>query len=251
VKKGWNLAASVARGGDRLLNAVIAILLIIALLFGGFGVWDTWKIYHNASVSADLLKYKPNSTGYDTPNPILKELQKINPDICAWLTVDETHIDYPVVQGENNWEYLNRGVDKEFSLSGSIFLDCDNSNDFTDPFSLIYGHHMEGNVMFGELPNFLEDDYFESHSTGTLFTVEHTLFITWFACMETDAFDMMVYWPTRYQTSEPIDDLVEYLQENATQYREIGVTSSDRIVALSTCSDGATDGRVVLFGRIS
>jgi hypothetical protein len=101
---------------------VIAIMLAVALLFGGFGVWDTWNIYHNAGVSSDLLKFKPNSSGYDTPNPSLEDLQKINPDVCAWLTVDETHIDYPVVQGENNWEYLNWGVDGEFSLRAAFSL---------------------------------------------------------------------------------------------------------------------------------
>jgi sortase B len=230
---------------------VIAIMLAVALLFGGFGVWDTWNIYHNAGVSSDLLKFKPNSSGYDTPNPSLEDLQKINPDVCAWLTVDETHIDYPVVQGENNWEYLNWGVDGEFSLSGSIFLDYRNSKDFSDSLSLIYGHHMEGNKMFGEIPNFLEEDYFDSHTTGTLYTVEHTKFITWFACIETDAYDMMIYSPTRYDQGESIQKLLDYLEENADQYRDIGLTTSDNLVALSTCLDTSTDGRVILFGRLS
>ena len=54
-------------------------------------------------------------------SPSLQELQKINPDVCAWLTVDGTKIDYPVVQGETNLEYINQDIYGEFALSGSIF----------------------------------------------------------------------------------------------------------------------------------
>jgi sortase B len=251
MKRVWNLAATLARGANHLLNVVIALMLIVALLYGGFGLWDTWNIYNNAGVDSDLLKYKPVATGEDVPNPTLSELQKINPDVCAWLTVDDTNIDYPVVQGTSNLEYLNQAVDKSFSLSGSIFLDYRNSKDFSDSYSLIYGHHMDGEVMFGEIPYFLKSDYFESHTTGTVFTPEHTYYIQWFACLETDAYDAQIYNPTYYSDEESMAELLEYIQSTATQYRDVGVSASDRIVALSTCAKAATNGRVILVGRMS
>jgi sortase B len=251
MKKPWDLAASLARSGDRLLNAAIAFLLILALLFGGFGLWDAWNIYHNAGISDDLLVYKPTATGLDAPNPSLAELQAINPDVCAWLTVDDTNIDYPVVQGESNTEYLNTSVDLEFSLSGSLFLDYRNDPEFTDAYSLIYGHHMEGDVMFGELPYFEEADYFQTHSTGVVFTLEHTYYIEWFACLETDAYDQMIFNPTAYTGGTSNERLLLYLQSHATQYRDgVEVTGNDRLVALSTCADVVTDGRVILVGVI-
>jgi sortase B len=251
VKKAWNLAAALARGGNRLLNVVIAFLLIVALLYGGFGLWDTWNVYNNAGIDSDLLKYKPIATGKDAPNPSLSDLQKINPDVCAWLTVDDTNIDYPVVQGQSNLEYLNQAVDKSFSLSGSIFLDYRNSNDFSDLYSLIYGHHMDAEAMFGEIPYFLKSDYFESHKTGVVFTLEHTYYIEWFACLETDAYDIQIYNPTYYSSQSRMSELLDYLESNATQYRDVGVSESDRLVALSTCTAAATNGRVVLVGRMS
>jgi sortase B len=249
-KRGWNLAASLARGGDHLLNAVIALLLVTAILYGGFGLWDTWEIYEAAEVDDELLQYKPTGDE-DGPNPTLVELQQIAEDVWGWLEVDGTNIDYPVVQGENNFTYLNRNVYGEFALSGSIFLDYRNANDFSDHYSLIYGHHMEGNVMFGELPNFVEDDYFESHSTGKLYTPEHTYSITWFACVETQAYDKMLFYPNQYSDEASQEALLTYIQESATQYRDIGVTASDQLLALSTCSNANTDGRVVLIGRMS
>jgi sortase B len=62
MKRVWNLAATLARVGNYVLNKVIALVLIVALLFGGFGLWDTWNIYHNAAIDPDLLKYKPVAT---------------------------------------------------------------------------------------------------------------------------------------------------------------------------------------------
>jgi sortase B len=181
-KSVWNWVAALARGGDHILNAAIALMLVVALLYGGFGVWDTWQIHEDAKLDYNLLQYKPEADGdEDAANPTLSELQQINKDVCAWLTVDDTSIDYPVVQGSTNYDYLNWDVYGSFSLSGSIFLDYRNARDFSDFYSLIYGHHMEGNVMFGELPSFLETDFFQSHTTGKLFTPEHTFAITWFA----------------------------------------------------------------------
>jgi sortase B len=250
MKRVWNLAAKLANVANSLLNKIIAIVLIVALLFGGYGLWDTWNIYHKAALDSDLLNYKPVATGEDEPNPTLSELQQINPDVCAWLTVDGTNIDYPVVQGETNWEYLNLAIDRSFSLSGSIFLDSSNANDFSDSYSLIFGHHMDGKVMFGELPSFLETDYFNSHTSGVLFTVEHTYYIEWFACIKTNSQDKNIYNPSAYK-SQSTSVLLNYVKSIATQYRDVGVTTADKIVALSTCYDTTTNGRVVLVGRFS
>jgi sortase B len=251
-KSVWDLAATLARGGDHVLNAVIAVLLSAAVLYGSFGLWDTYEIFEGARLDAELLQYKPTDDGTDSPNPTLTTMQeKVNEDVCAWITVDGTNIDYPVVQGESNISYLNWDANKEFSLSGSIFLDCRNSRDFSDRFSLIYGHHMEGKVMFGEIPSFLEPAYFQSHTTGTLFTPEHTYSIAWFACLETNAHDPAIFTPNIYTDDASIETLLVYLEESATQYRDIGVTDADQIVALSTCADSTTDGRVVLLGRLA
>jgi sortase B len=249
---GWEAAASVVRVADRLLNGLIAIFLTAALLYGGFGLWDTWMIYKNAGVDSDILKYRPTlSEEADAPNPTLSDLQKINPDVIGWLTVDDTGIDYPLVQGETNLDYINTAVDGTFSLTGSIFLDYRNADDFSDFYSLVYGHHIEGNLMFGEIPEFLEQEFFEEHTTGTLFLPECTRQIEWFACMKKDAYDVKLFHPTYYQDEESKNELLDYIREESEQYRDIDVTASDQLIALSTCETADTDGRVLLIGRLS
>jgi sortase B len=249
---GWEAAASVVRVADRLLNGLIAIFLTAALLYGGFGLWDTWMIYKNAGVDSDILKYRPTlSEEADAPNPTLSDLQKINPDVIAWLTVDDTNIDYPVVQGESNLEYLNKAVDGSFSLTGSIFLDYRIADDFSDYYSLVYGHHMAGNVMFSEILEFMEQDFFDGHTTGVLFLPGHTRQIEWFACVKTNAYDVHLFRPVDVDSEEAVSELLDYIEEKAVQYRDIGVTASDQIIALSTCETADTDGRVMLIGRMS
>lgn len=248
---GLDVVTAVVHASDYILNIVIMLCLLLALLYGGFGLWDTWNIYKGASSNGDLLKYKPVQTDGGTSDLTLLDLQEINPDVCAWLTIDDTNIDYPVVQGEDNFEYLNKSAIGEFSLSGSIFLDSRNDADFSDYYSLVYGHHMAGNAMFGELPNFLEKSFFEKHTEGSLYLTDATFKIEWFACMYTDAYDEKVFVPTDAESEQLRSSLLTYLRENSTQYRDIGLSVSDQIIGLSTCSEATTNGRVLLFGRLS
>lgn len=239
-------AARLARLGDRIVSFVAAALIMLMLLYGGYSLWDTAMVFNGAFVSSDLLKFKP--TGEGDGNPSLAELQKINPDCRAWLTVDDTHIDYPVVQGKDNLEYINTDVYGDFALSGAIFLDSSNSPDFSDPYSLVYGHHMENGAMFGDIVEFVRQDYFDAHTTGTLYLPDSTYHITLFACVQADAYDQTVFQPTAQ--SKDVSDLLDYLNERAIHYRDIGVTASDHIIGLSTCAETETNGRVIVFGRL-
>ena len=91
-------AARCARIGNRILNGIVVLLIAVMFLYGGYSLWDTAMVYRGAFVSNDLLQFKPASAG-EADNPTLSELQAINEDVRGWVTIDDTHIDYPVVQG--------------------------------------------------------------------------------------------------------------------------------------------------------
>ena len=240
------LAGKVVRGADRALTALTATFLVVVLFFACYALWDTWRIYDGASIDEDLLKYKPTLDNTES----LAELMKINPDVCAWLTIDGTNIDYPVVQGDDNFKYLNTDVRGDFSLSGSIFLDCRNARDFTDSYSLIYGHHMAGGAMFGALDSFAEEGFFDEHTEGVLFLPDRALRIEVFAFMKTDAYDEQIFNPGDLQGDE-VEAFINRVKSDAMRFRDIGIDRSDRIIALSTCSEAETNGRSVLLGRLS
>ena len=214
-------AARLARLGTRLVSALAGLLMLALLAFGGFALWQDAALRRGAFVGAELLQYKPAAPAAD--NPTLAGLQTVNPDVCGWLTVDGTGIDYPVVQGATNMDYVNRDVYGDFSLSGAIFLDSRCAADLTDPYTVIYGHHMDNSAMFA-------------------YTIEL------FACVVTDAYDTAIYTPERYH--DDVGALLDYAAAQAVQQRDIGVTAQDRLVALSTCAGSETNGRVVVLGRL-
>ena len=188
-------AAKLARLGDRLVSFLAGGLILLMLLYGGYSLWDTAMVYNGAFLSDELMAFKPSAENPDS-NPTLSELQQINPDTRAWLTIYDTFIDYPVVQGESDWDYINTDIYGEFSLSGSIFLDSRNSPDFSDAYNLVYGHHMDNGGMFGDVVEFVNASYFQAHPTGRLYLPDATYDITLFACVQTDAFDSVIYNPT-------------------------------------------------------
>ena len=138
------------RAADFLVSAVVVLFLVVAGAYSAYALWDNSQVYAAAdNVQAELLQFKPKA-GADN-GASFEELLGINPDVCAWVTLDNTAIDYPVVQGEDNFTYVNTDVYGDFSLAGSIFLDVNCDKNFTDPYSLLYGHHMEESKMFGDL----------------------------------------------------------------------------------------------------
>ncbi|MEQ2843512.1 class B sortase [Dorea longicatena] len=240
-------AAMAARVGNRILSIMAGILILLMLSYGVYSLWDTYKIYANSFADEELLKFRPTDDGED--NPTLKDLKKLNPDVKAWIQVPKTNIDYPVVQGQDDMEYINKNVYGEFELSGAIFLSCLNKDDFSDPYNLVYGHNMKNGGMFADVADFTNKEYFETHQKGKLYLTDATRKIRFFACMKVTAADAKIYHPDGYR-KENLKDLLDYIQENAVQYRDVNVADENSLIALSTCSEAETNGRVVLIGKL-
>ncbi len=240
-------AAMAARVGNRILSIMAGILILLMLSYGMYSLWDTYKIYANLFADEELLKFRPTDDGED--NPTLKDLKKLNPDVKAWIQVPKTNIDYPVVQGQDDMEYINKNVYGEFELSGAIFLSCLNKDDFSDPYNLVYGHNMKNGGMFADVADFTNKEYFETHQKGKLYLTDATRKIRFFACMKVTAADAKIYHPDGYR-KENLKDLLDYIQANAVQYRDVNVADENSLIALSTCSEAETNGRVVLIGKL-
>lgn len=220
---------------DSLYERLLILALIIVLLIVAYYMYDAWYLYEH-TLDDSILKYKPNVTTSDTA-----EVSPITDDMVAWITIDNTNIDYPVMQGSDNVKYLNTNPFGEYSLSGSIFLDSRNAPDFTDSYSLIYGHHMEYGKMFGVLDKFLNRNYLENHTSGTLIVgenAEKTYSLEIFACMETNASEDIVFTPGESA------EIRQYIKDNTDVY---DTERSERIIGLSTCTEGDTVNRIIVF----
>jgi len=241
------VVAKAARIGNKVLSFVAVVIILVLLLYSGYSLWDTSNVFRQGFIGEELLKFKP--TQGDGANPTLAELMKINPDVCGWITIDDTNIDYPLMQGKDNLEYVEKDIYGEFSFSGAIFLDYRNKVDFSDSYNLLYGHHMTKGAMFSDVGEFVETDFFEQHRTGTLFLPDSTHRITLFACVSTNAYDQAVFNPM-LQNQSTISAFLEYIKSNAVQYREIDIKQDDLLIGLSTCANVETNGRTIVFGRL-
>lgn len=239
-------AAKLARIGNRILGLIAALLILVMLLYGGYSLWDSAMVYRGGFVSDELLAAKP--VVEENANPSFQKLLAINEDVRAWITIDGTHIDYPVLQGDDDMEYLNKNVYGEFEMSGSIFLSSLNRLDFSDNYNLTYGHHMSGGAMYGDVIEFTDNSFFNKHTSGQLILPDKVYNIEVFACVVTDAYDNMVFDPAAQCYN--MQSFVDYIRAMAVQYRDIGISAKDKIIGLSTCSFASTNERTILFGRL-
>lgn len=241
-------AAMAARVGNRILSIMAGILILLMLSYGMYSLWDTYKIYANSFADEELLKFRPTDDGED--NPTLKDLKKLNPDVKAMDSgAEDQHRLSGGAMGQDDMEYINKNVYGEFELSGAIFLSCLNKDDFSDPYNLVYGHNMKNGGMFADVADFTNKEYFETHQKGKLYLTDATRKIRFFACMKVTAADAKIYHPDGYR-KENLKDLLDYIQANAVQYRDVNVADENSLIALSTCSEAETNGRVVLIGKL-
>lgn len=239
--KFWH---KILRITDSLVNFAMVLCFLPILLYGAYALWDSGQIYKQAD-GASYQTYKPVS---DEREPFAA-LQAANPEVFGWLMIDGTGIDYPLVQASTNAKYVNTDVSGGFSLSGSIFLDCRNDPSFSDVNSVIYGHNLQNDGMFGCLGQFQNKDYFEAHQSGMLFHSDRWHKIEFFAFVTADAYDPVLF-NTELSGSEDREYYLAYVREQAQLFRPLSFHPEDHYIALSTCSNSTTNGRHILIGRI-
>ncbi|MBR0413473.1 MAG: class B sortase [Clostridia bacterium] len=225
------------KAADKTVDVFVVILCLLFFLICTYAMIDAVMVYYSAN-NKDVLKYKPT---LENTEP----LRELGEDAVAWLTVDGTQIDYPIMQGKTNEEYLNKDPFGEHSLAGSIFLDSRNARDFSDIYNVVYGHHMEYGKMFGSLDEFKKAQFFDTHTTGTLITVAGGNYkITFFACGTALATDKIVF-NTDVENNAA---LLRQLKREAFIYKDTVADAGAHIIALSTCQSAQNVERLILFG---
>ncbi|MDO5378934.1 MAG: class B sortase [Clostridia bacterium] len=245
---------------NRLLSAFVALALLAMGSYAGYALWDNSQIYTAAeNVRADMLLYKPK-VGEEESGPTLSELRAINPDVRAWLTLDNTMIDYPVVQGATNFSYLNTDVYGNFSLAGSIFADTRCDPNFGDRYTLIHGHHMAERRMFGDLDLYKDPKFFEENRTGTLILEDRIYSLVTIACLVAPANDEVFFTPERW--ADDIEEPLSLARETALHADDAMIArlleeneAADggrppQILVLATCSSEYTDARTILLAEM-
>lgn len=170
-------------------------------------------------------------------------LSDINSDVAAWLLIEGTQINYPVVQGEDNDFYLTHQFDRRYNQAGCLFLDIENDASFQEYNQIVYGHHMKNKSMFHDLTNYKDQAFFDAHPTGWLITPSAAYQLHFFSGYVSDASGEA--WDTDF-TEEEYLIWLSSRQDHSLFSSSIQPTKDSRVLTLSTCSYEFQDARFVL-----
>lgn len=251
----------VSRIGESLLRAVAIALALLMFAFAGYSVLDSYYQEHMAFASWDLVRYKPVSDDGRISREKFSELKALNPDVVGWVTIFDTNIDYPILQGPDDLYYVNRDIYGDSTLAGSIYLQSANQSDFSDTFNLLYGHHFDNGAMFGDVSKYKDADFMIGHRYGELITEDGVYDLRIFACIETNAYDSSIYGVTQIEdtSAHSLDvphKLVYYpsstdKEDLMDEDGSFVILGHKNVLALSTCDDAETDGRDVVVADVT
>ena len=232
---------------DKCINCVLLIVFIFIMSLGIYAIYDFYKVKDSAQLSDDIISLKPqkNKVAYS-----FSDIKKINQDIVAWITINDTFIDYPIVVGEDNTEYLDKNYKKDFSITGSIFLDYRNKHDFSDDYSVIYGHNMKADVMFSDIKKYENPEFFNSHLVGTLYNETNTYKLEIICFSKVNAYENDVFNVISFGNNSN-NKVLKFLKSKSIFKRDIPLNSDDKLLLLSTCDEANPNERNVILTKMS
>ena len=243
----------------KLIKVIIIIIAIAIMSYSGYQLLDIYseyaegdKIYDDAASEYVVVNFnnKEESTNQNKPS-ILVDFDALlakNQDVVGWIYSENTPINYPIVQSQDNDYYLRRLLDRTYNIAGSIFMDYRNSPDFSDFNTIIYGHNLKTDTMFGSLKEYSSQEYYEKHPIIYLSTPEGDYAIELISSYRTDIDDDIYILP---QSEEELEDLYHRVAQLSNFNADSSLQAGDRLVTLSTCSDyGDDDVRYILIGKL-
>lgn len=239
----------------------LAIVFLIATAFSAWQLFGIFFEYRQGENTYDELSQfattpTPPPASTDTPEvtPVPDEtiwpevdfagLQAINNDVVAWIYLEDTHINYPVVLGSDNEYYLNHMYNGKGNGAGSIFMDYRNRGDFSDPNTILYGHRMNNGTMFADISKYSNREFFDTHP--------YVLIITPDAKYKAEVFSAYIAnttyssWDLYFDGADTYLQWLKSIKSRSYFNRDISFSETDCAVTLSTCTYEFEDARFVV-----
>ena len=249
----------------RIIYAILIFIFTGIFALGAFQIYRQLKEYEEGdSAYTDVEQYvtvgedpedgqkdenpSDENTNINWPAVDFAALKEINPDIVAWVYIEGTEINYPVVQGTDNQYYLKHLFNGKWNSSGCIFLDRRNEPDFSDRHSIIYGHHMKNGTMFSSLTQYKKQEFYQAHPTILLITPEQNIRVEIFAGYVANVKDDA--WEIALESDTKFEAWLEAARSRSCFESDMIPAVTDRIVTLSTCRYEFDNARFVLLGIV-
>lgn len=171
-------------------------------------------------------------------------LQAQNPDIVGWIYQEDSPISYPVLKAKDNDTYLHMTAGKTHNYSGSIFMDCRNSDKLTDLCTIIYGHHMRDGSMFASLHDYTKDGYLDGHRCFWYLTKDSVFRLDFYSAVIEDAASPLY---SLFPKEGSLLTWAKGLEERAEfTNTDIDIEKVTKLVILSTCTYEHKDARYIV-----
>lgn len=232
---------------SKILVTFIQIVLIAVIIFSGIKIIEWIKSNKkNKDIMSEIKENVVINNEMDSNNEEYKidfaKLKQKNSDAIAWIKVNGTDIDFPVVKGTDNSYYLTHNFDKEKNKAGWIFADYRNKFDGTDKNIIIYGHNMKNGSMFASLKDVIKEEWYnnENNKYIAVITENENCKYQVFSVYQTETEEY--YLQTNISNFK---EFVEKIKGRSKKNFNVDIKETDSILTLSTCADN-TKYRVVL-----
>lgn len=251
IKKG-------KKSKNTLSNIILAIAVMV-FLFSAFKLVTIFREYNKGEkeyeeiVQTVIKEVEPTvEENTEAAEPAFTvdfaKLQEMNPETVGWIRFDEpSSISYPVVKGPDNDKYLKTTFEGKKNAAGALFVDVNNSRDFSDKNTFIYGHNMKNGTMFGQLRKFKDSSFCKANPYFYIYTPDG-------ACAKYQIFAVAVVKDTSdtytrtFADEQAYMDYINYVRSGALFSTDVEVGADSKIVSLSTCTNVRDDERLVVHG---
>lgn len=234
-----------------ILSTLILIVALCVFIFSGYQLYKMYSEYRKGNAEYDKVQdiaIKQNKEKADEFTVDFEALQKLNSDVVAWIRFEEpSEINYPVVKGKDNEEYLTRTFEKNDNKLGTLFIDTDNSKEFTDMNTFIYGHNMKNGSMFAKLMKYKEEQYYKDNPYFYIYTPDgkEAKYQIYSAGVVKDTSDN---YKKTYAAEGEFQAYLDTLKSSSLYDTGAQVDVNSNLVSLSTCTNVKDDERFLVHG---
>ena len=256
---------------SRLITVIAVLLILTALILLG---WRLWQLnIQNASEKSVKDLYNPEATptptpidteqpslrpGEPTPAPTatpppyvipkFQELVSANPDTVGWLRIPNTDVDHVVLQGDDNYYYLDHTFFGEQSTAGSMTLDFRIDAANLQGNVLLYGHHMQVGTMLNDLAKYRHESFYKKTPILYFDTIyEESQWEVFSAYVQSNRFN---YFKMDFKSRDEYFKYLEALKRESIYETDVVLEPDDVILTLSTCVYDFEDARMVVHARL-
>ena len=240
-----------------ILHGICLVVLVFSLLGLAVYLGRQWSVkqeydrlqQQNQAVSSTAssavsVQATPAPTAEPLDIPVdFAQIQAQNPDAYAWISIPGTLVDYPMMQNADETDYyLNHTFERGYGLPGSIYTRNDTAQDFSDPCTVVYGHNMKNDTMFGSLHEYEKADFFADMANRSIYTYSPNAIREWTIFAAVEYSDVLLTAAYDFGDSLEKQAFLDSLRTSRGSYDdEVPVDGDSRLIVLSTCVGGNRD----------